>query len=95
VAGAGGSTATTRLGHLLTKGAYYGAGVHGATRVRSHCRFRNRGTDYLSESGIEWMSGSTKRQCDRALGATPSGTSRYNSIDLGLVHLVHLPPSRL
>ena len=27
---------------------------------------RNRGTDSLSESGIKWMSGSTKRQCDRA-----------------------------
>jgi hypothetical protein len=36
-------------------------------RVRSHCRFRNRGTEYVSESGKKWMQGSTKRQCDRAL----------------------------
>jgi len=34
---------------------------------RSHCRFRNRGTDFLSESGITRVSGSAKRQCDRAL----------------------------
>jgi hypothetical protein len=38
-------------------------------RPRSHCRFRNRGAAYVSESGITWMSVySTKRQCDRALG---------------------------
>jgi hypothetical protein len=37
-------------------------------RIRSHCRFRNRGTEYVSESGLKWMSGSTiKRQRDRAL----------------------------
>jgi hypothetical protein len=36
-------------------------------RVRSHCRFRNRGTEYVGDSGITWMSASTKRQCDRAL----------------------------
>jgi hypothetical protein len=34
---------------------------------RSHCRFRNRGTEYVSTSGMKWMSGGTKRQCDRAL----------------------------
>ena len=44
------------------------AADHGLPRVRSHCRFINRGTDPLSKSGIKWMSGSTKRQCDRALG---------------------------
>jgi hypothetical protein len=36
-------------------------------RVRSHCRFRSRGTEYVSESGMKWISGGTKRQCDRAL----------------------------
>jgi hypothetical protein len=36
------------------------------TCVRSHCRFRNRGTDYLSEPGMKRMSSGTKRQCDRA-----------------------------
>jgi hypothetical protein len=35
-------------------------------RVRSHCRFRNRVTEHVSESGIKWMWGLTKRQCDRA-----------------------------
>ena len=38
-----------------------------AGRVRSHCRFRKRCTEYISESGIKWMSGCTKRQCDRTL----------------------------
>jgi hypothetical protein len=42
-----------------------------APRVRSHCRFRNRGTDYVREYGMKWMSFSTKRQCDRALPAPP------------------------
>jgi hypothetical protein len=35
--------------------------------IRSHCRFRNRSTEYVSESGMKWMSGGTKRQCGRAL----------------------------
>jgi hypothetical protein len=47
----GRSTATTALGHLLTKGTYYAAGLH---------------------------------------GAAPSGTSRYNSVDIGLIHIVGL-----
>jgi hypothetical protein len=36
-------------------------------RVRSHYCFRNRGTEYVRKYGMKWMSGSTKRQCDRAL----------------------------
>jgi hypothetical protein len=36
-------------------------------RVRSHCRFSNRGTEYVSESGMKWVSGSAKQECDRAL----------------------------
>ena len=39
--------------------------------VRSRCRFRNRGTDYLSGSGKKWLSDGATRQCDRALAATP------------------------
>ena len=39
-----------------------------ACRVRSHCRFINRGTEFVRDSGIKWMSGSTKRQC-----AVPGG----------------------
>jgi hypothetical protein len=36
-------------------------------RVRSHCRFRNKGTEYLSKSDMIWMNGTTKRHCDRTL----------------------------
>ena len=36
-------------------------------RVRSHCRFRNRGTEYVSDSGMKRMSGGTKRPCGRVL----------------------------
>jgi hypothetical protein len=50
---------------------FAGLGPLGASpptrRVWSHCRFRNRGTEYFSESGIKWMRGRTTRQCDRAL----------------------------
>jgi hypothetical protein len=35
-------------------------------RVRPHRRFRNRRADSLSESGMKWMRGGAKRQCDRA-----------------------------
>ena len=42
-----------------------------APRVRSHCRFRKRGTKYFSESGAKWINGRTKRQCDRARTAPP------------------------
>jgi hypothetical protein len=42
-----------------------------APRARSHCRFRNRGTDYVSEPGMKRTSSSTKRQCDRARRAPP------------------------
>jgi hypothetical protein len=45
--------------------------VDAPPRVRSHCRFRNRGTEYVSKSGVKGMSGSTKRQCDRALAPPP------------------------
>ena len=38
-------------------------------RVRSHCRFRKRGAEHVSEYGMKWMSGSAERQCDRALAA--------------------------
>ena len=31
--------------------------------------FRHRGTGYLSEAGMTWVSASTKRRCNRALGA--------------------------
>ena len=41
-----------------------------APGVRSQCRVRDRGTEYVSESGIKWM---TKRQRDRALCAPLAG----------------------
>jgi hypothetical protein len=40
-------------------------------RVRSHCRFRNRGTEYARAPGMKRMSGAATRQCDRALAAPP------------------------
>jgi hypothetical protein len=40
-------------------------------RVRSHCRFRNRAADYLSEYGMKCLSGGTKRQCNRTLCRPP------------------------
>jgi hypothetical protein len=43
-----------------------------APTVRSHCCFRYRGTKYVRKSGMKWMSGSTKWQCDRALAAPPA-----------------------
>ena len=45
-------------------------------RVRSHCRFRKRGTDYTSEYGIKWVSGSTKRHCEQAPGAPSPGPGK-------------------
>jgi hypothetical protein len=41
--------------------------LHADLRVRLHCRFRNRGTKYVSDSVIKWASGGAKRQCDLAL----------------------------
>jgi hypothetical protein len=40
-------------------------------RVRSHCRSRKRGADYLSEYDAPWMSSDTKRPCDRTLPPPP------------------------
>jgi hypothetical protein len=34
-------------------------------RVRSHCRFRNRGTEYVSKCGIKRMGGSTRRRAQQ------------------------------
>ena len=42
-----------------------------AARVQSHGRFRNRGTEYVSDSSAKWMSSSKRRQCDQALCAAP------------------------
>ena len=36
-------------------------------RVRSHCRFTQRGTEYDCKYGTKWVTSSAKRQCDRAL----------------------------
>jgi hypothetical protein len=37
-----------------------------APRVRLHCRFRNRRTKSVTDSGMKLTSGGTKRPCDRA-----------------------------
>ena len=36
-------------------------GNGGGIRARSHCHYRNRGTEYVSESGMKWVSGGTTR----------------------------------
>jgi hypothetical protein len=43
-------------------------------RARSNCR--NRGTDYISESGMKWISGGARRQCDRALARRRRGRAQ-------------------
>jgi hypothetical protein len=48
--------------------------------VRSHCRFRSRGTDYVSEAGVEWMNGGAKRPCLSALCAHTK--AQYKTTDL-------------
>ena len=63
-------TASLRLHHQredLRRGERVATNQHGhGPRVRSHCRFRNRGTDCLGESGMPWMRGGAKRRRDRA-----------------------------
>jgi hypothetical protein len=69
------------------------APLGGPGRARSHCRFRNRGTEYVSESSMKWMSGGTKRQCDRTLPrarGTASSASR-EGICLRIAGLLGLP----
>ena len=69
-------------------------------RVRSGCQFRTRGTEYLSESGIKWMSSRAKRQCDRtllpgAVNLTPQGSRLHRpapEIWLGKANRVPLKP---
>jgi hypothetical protein len=51
----------------------------GSPGVRSHCRFRQRGTADHSESGMKWMGGCTKRQRDRAAGITTPDASRQST----------------
>jgi hypothetical protein len=46
---------------------------HRVPRIRPHCRFRNRGTEFVRDSGVKGMSGSAKRQCDRALRVPAGG----------------------
>jgi hypothetical protein len=50
-------------------------------RVRPHCRFRNRGAEFVSVSGMKWMSGSAKRQCDRALPEPPTSASDVPALE--------------
>jgi hypothetical protein len=63
----GGPAGPPELAALISASSTVVSGRARSPRVRSHCRFRNRSTEYVRESGVEWMSGSTKRQCDRAL----------------------------
>jgi hypothetical protein len=38
-----------------------GAALDAAGVRQSHCRFRNRATEYVSESDMKWMSGSSEQ----------------------------------
>jgi hypothetical protein len=51
------------------RGRAGGALLHGRPdrRVRWHCRSRNRGIECVRGSGMKWMGGGAKRQCNRAL----------------------------
>jgi hypothetical protein len=58
-----------RASHLVR-----GVGPHlGFGRIVASA-FVNRGTEYVRKSGMRWMSGSAKRQCDRARAAPRPGT---------------------
>ena len=67
------------------------------TRVRSYCRFRNRGTEYVSESCVKRMSSSAKQRCDRAL--PPPRAQRVDRMVLigvpGQHALEKFPPGQL
>ena len=43
-----------------------GGHPRGDRGVLSHCRFKNRCTEYVSEYGMKWMGGGAERQCGRA-----------------------------
>jgi hypothetical protein len=60
-------------------------------RVRSHCRFRNTGAEYVSESGVKWTSGSTKRQCDQPYPVQVDVRDHMRvQLDLGLGRIIAL-----
>ena len=61
----------------------------GPCRVRSHCRFRNRGAEYFSDSCIKWTSRSTKRQSERALGRTAVASLEGLGVQDALRHEEH------
>ena len=46
-----------RRGHATPAVAVGPTLAHIPPRVRSHCRCRNRGTGYVSDSGVKWISG--------------------------------------
>jgi hypothetical protein len=52
--------ATAPAGYVLKGDITLVGGKGGVPRVRSHCYFRKRGTEYVSEYGINWMNGGTK-----------------------------------
>jgi hypothetical protein len=62
----------------------------GGARVRSHRRFRNRGTEYVSEAGVKWMSSRAKRQCRQPQVAPTCGSASSGPSDPapGFVHIV-------
>jgi hypothetical protein len=56
----------------------------GRRRVRPHCRFRNSGADPLSESGMKWMRGGTKRHRGRTPNLKFTGLTHNFPVDPAL-----------
>ena len=51
--------------------------------VRSHCRVRNGGTEYVRNSGMEWMGGGAKRRFGRVISdCHPSEGRAENKYDV-------------
>jgi hypothetical protein len=63
-----------QLGILLTllQPATTGSPPDAAPRLQSHCRFRKRGTIYISDSGMKWM-----RWCKATTRPSPSRAARH------------------
>ena len=55
----------------------------------------NTGTEYISESGMKWVSGGTKRQCEQTLAGPrpprppPAGSRPHSAAGPGLVQSVN------
>ena len=65
-------------------------GLGWRSRVRSRCRFGNRGAEYVSGSGIKLMGGGAERQYARALADEHQGMVKLDLKTLPFrVRLLH------